>query len=631
MQLSWRQRLEQQPSLQVFREWPFIDVLTLPPNKRRQFLRNQQMVAQALTELPLNQIAARHRVAASLLTRLLNRALGGEEADSPALTRALIPGERLTKARRTKSLDTLQQPCGSQCSFSHLLIIVPGLKTYLDKLLGLSHRRSRTGQNLRVDNFHKAFLRYLRQSHWPQDTYPFTVASLGRESVRKYYHRMLDNLSLPKETQRVIIPRIKPVTVFEEIQIDEHTVDCHGTVVLILNDKWEPLRLSRITLIAAREVASSAVLGAILTLNSSPTTDDILALFAVLTRPWKPLVLTVPGLSYPVGVCMPTELGESFRRPAYGIIRFDNAMVHRALAVRDYVCDRLGATFNLGIPKYPLARVLIEGAFKHLNLTVHRFPSTTGSYPTDPLKEPAHHAKKPPVISLKVLEEAIHVHMAYLNRTPLGNLGAVDPIQMMREQMANYWIPLRPACALEDIDSMTGSCWLPVHYSARERRRPWVNFGSLRYDAPGVLTPAMARQKIRVEFDRSDVRQLKAFSPAGEYLGILEAPGTWQRFRHGLTTRKLIINCIKANHFAADDPFGGYFDYLLKHRTLPTEALELVRISREFGCNPTSEPTLKATATPPQIATAARRLSTGATALNIPDWSPRMVDDRRNN
>lgn len=71
MQLSWRQRLEQQPSLQVFREWPFIDVLTLPPNKRRQFLRNQQMVAQALTELPLNQIAARHRVAASLLTRLL--------------------------------------------------------------------------------------------------------------------------------------------------------------------------------------------------------------------------------------------------------------------------------------------------------------------------------------------------------------------------------------------------------------------------------------------------------------------------------------------------------------------------------------------------------------------------------
>lgn len=625
MQLSWRQRLEQEPSLQVFREWPFIDALTVLPNKRRQFLRNQQMVAQALTDLPLKQIAARHGVVPSLLTHLLNRALGGDEAESPALTRALVPGERLTLARRRKVLGTLQQPSGSRCSFSHLLTVVPGLKDYLDKLLQLSHRRTRTGQNLRVDNFHKAFLRYLRQSHWPQDTYPFTHISQGYESLRKYFHEAQDKLSLPKEPHRVIIPRIKPVTVFEEIQIDEHTVDCHGAVVLVLNDKWEPLRLSRITLIAARDVASGAVLGATLVLNGSPNKDDLLALFAVFTRPWKPLELTAPGFSYPAGAAMPTALGTSFLRPAYGIIRLDNAMMHRALAVRDYVCDRLGATFNLGIPKYPLARVLIEGAFKNLNLTIHRFPSTTGSYPTDPVKEPAHHAKKPPVISLKVLEEAIHLHMAHLNRKPLGNLGAVDPIQMMREQMANHWIPLRPACAMEDLDPMTGSCWLPVHYSARERRRPWVNFESLRYDAPGVLTPAMSRQKIRVEFDRSDARDLKAFNAAGEYLGILKAPATWQRFCHSLSTRKMIIRLIKQAHISADDPLGSYFDFLLKRRGLPIEALELVRVSREFGGYPTPEP--PAAAAP--SATPKRKPVSGDPSPNIPDWSPRMVDNRR--
>ncbi len=630
MQLNWRQRLELQPTLMEFREWPVIDVLTLPSDKRRQFLRNQQMVAQALANNPLNAIAARYQVDPSLLTHILNRSLGGDENESPALTRALIPGKRLVKARRHKALDTLANRSGSTCGFTHLLAVVPGLKDYLDKLLRLSSRRTRTGQNLRVDVFHKAFLRYLRQSHWPQDTYPFTVSSQGYESLRKYFHRELDKLSHPKEPRRVIASTLKPVTIFQEIQIDEHTVDCHGAVVLVLNDQWEPLRLSRVTLIAARDVASGAVLGAVLVLSSSPCKDDLLALFAILTRPWRPIALTAPGLTYPSEVFMPTALGASFLRPAYGIIRFDNAMVHRALAVRDYVCDRLGATFNLGIPKYPLARVLIEGAFKDLNLTIHRFPSTTGSHPTDPVKEPAHHTKKPPLISIKALEEAIHVHMAHLNRRPVGNLGAIAPIDMMREQMVQHWVPLRPTCTLEHIDPMAGSRLLLVHYSAREHRRPWVNFEYLRYDAPGVLQPAMAHQKIRVEFDRADLRHLKAFSLHGEYLGILEAPATWQRFPHSMSTRKLIMTLLKQGHIKADDPFGAYFDYLLKHRTLPSEALELVRISREFGnyAQPAELPTEKAATKSQHPAQVVPQKSRSATRV-IPDWSPDMIDRRR--
>lgn len=628
MQLTWRQRLEQQPSLLVFREWPVIDALSIPAAKRRQFLRNQQIVAQVLANRPLKATARDHQVSPPFVTYLLNRALGGEEAELPALTRALVPGEPLGGGRRRKALSTLADPGGNTCSFRHLLAVVPGLQAYLDKLLRLSVKRTRHGQNLRVDTFHKAFLRYLRQANWPADTYPFTVASQAYESLRRYFHQRTEELSLPREPSRVIAPRSTPVTLFEEIQVDEHTVDCHGSVVLVLNDHWEPLRLSRISLIAAREMATGGVLGAILVLSGAPCRDDVLALFAAFTRPWVPLPLTTPGLAYPPGAAMPTALGEDFQRPAYGIIRFDNAMVHRALEVRDYVCDQLGATLNLGIPKYPLARVLIESAFKDLNLDVHRFPSTTGSYPTDPLKEPAHHAKKPPVVSLKVLEETILVHMAAINQRVLGNLGAVSPIDVMREQMANHWVPLRPTCALDNTDPQVGSCWLPVHYSIRERRRPWVNFGYLRYDAPGVLPPALARQKIRVEYRRTDVRHLKAYTAQGEYLGILNAPKAWLRFPHSLPTRRLIMKLVKAAHLNTEDLLGGYFDHLLQHRKLPSKALELLRVVREYGQvprlaeapleqTPVEQPRTPVTPRPP-----GRRPP-------IPDWSPDLIDQRR--
>ena len=629
MRLTWQQRLEQQPSLLNLREWPVIDPLNLPMPKRRQFLRNQKIVAQALQQVPLKAIASQFHLHPSHITHLLNRTLGGEDDRLPPLTQALIPNHRVNSSRRRKALDTLALPAGSANSFNHLLEVVPGLKTYLDKLMRLFVRRHARGQNLRVATFHKAFLRFLRQVQWPADCYPFTVASLGYESVRRYFHRRLVVLSAPKESTRIILPGMKPVSIFEEIQIDEHTVDCHGSIVLVLNNQWEPLRLSRITLIAARDVASSCVLAVLLVLSRSPTKEDLLTLFQLMTQPWQSAPLATPGFTYPPGIAMPTALGNDFLRPALGIIRFDNAMVHRAVAVRDYVCDVIGATFNLGIPKYPLARVLIESAFKDLNLTVHRFPSTTGSNPVDPVKEPAHLARKAPLISLKALEDTIHVHVAHMNQKALGNLGAVSPINVMQAQMANHWIPLRPECCLQHNNPMIGRDQVKVHYSVSEHRRPWINYAYLRYDAPHVLTPDMKGKTIWIEFNRNDVRELTAISDTGEHLGMLQAPAPWRRFPHSLTTRKFIQELIKAGHVKAEDPFGSYFDYLLAHRALPTEALELVRVSREFGAYSQPEPPEKKTAmTSSQRSQVAPRKSKAATS-SIPDWSTDMIDRRR--
>ena len=59
------------------------------------------------------------------------------------------------------------------------------------------------------------------------------------------------------------------------LQVDEHSVHAHQHVVLHMNDAWEPLRLSRISLTVACDVASDAYLGYTLALTGAPTPDDL--------------------------------------------------------------------------------------------------------------------------------------------------------------------------------------------------------------------------------------------------------------------------------------------------------------------------------------------------------------------
>src|SRR5690606_29338293 len=102
--------------------------------------------------------------------------------------------------------------------------------------------------------------------------------------------------------------------------------------------------------------------------------------------------------------------------------------------------------------------------------------------------------------------------------------------------------------------------------------------------------PSLAGQKIRVEFDRSDLRQLKAFTLKGRYLGVLLGPASWRRFRYGATTRKRITQYLKEHKIRTVDSLGAYFDYLVTHSHKSKIALELVRVYREFGAYATPLP-----------------------------------------
>ena len=625
MYLSWRQRLELQPDWQDITHWPHVDPLALPSASQKKFHRNREIVSRTLKGEPLSQVARYFNIRANTLTRLLNRCLGGPLDETPALSRGLIPNLRLQNSQRKKALGKLDAPTGSAHAFKHLLAIVPGLQTYLEKLIKTSIKQSRRGQNLQAKAFHAAFIRYLKGINWPQDTYPFSVPSQGYETLRTYLKQRIIALSLPKKSSRIILPAMMTRRFYQDIQIDEYTVDCHGAVTLELNSDLLPIRLARIHLLTARDSATGCILGYVFSLSPAPTAEDMLALLGQLVSPWQPMELTTPSLQYPPGGCLPTALGEDYPRLMIGMIRLDNALAHLALSVRHYVCNVLGAALNLGLIKYPQGRHVIEHAFAKLNVDIHRLPSTTGSHPHAEIREPARHQKKAPVISLRTLEEIISVLFVEHNIRTQGNLGGASPLATVQHQMTQHMLPLRPPFVEDTKNPLVANDTAIIRQN--KNHQPHIHFAGTRYKGPGIGEAERINQRVTIRYNRNDLRQLHVTTRDGENLGTVLAPKTWQRFKHSLTTRKYINRLLRENLITREDPLGGYFDYMLSHRSLPSKALEMVRVSREFSQTDIIKPEEDLDSQPKyQIVNDATQQKI---LKKIPCWHPGMVTDRR--
>jgi len=148
----------------------------------------------------------------------------------------------------------------------------------------------------------------------------------------------------------------------------------------------------------------------------------------------------------------------------------------------------------------------------------------------------------------------------------------------------------------------------------------------VKYRGEAIRNADLINNKVSITFAIQDIRTLTVSTLEGKRLGEVYAPKTWQRFPHSLTTRKYINKLMRDHSFSAKDPLASYFEYAFQHRHLPEQALELVRVYREYGQQ----------SIPLQAEPATRDLAshepkkTLREALNrLPDWSPSMVHNRR--
>ena len=199
MFIKWKSRLEMLPSLRDINTWPSVDQLSLSKNKRKNYIRNRQIVSKVLLGQKLKFVAIDHNATSPFISYLMRRCLSAEEDIEPALTAALIPGNTLQKGVRCDPLSEINNPRGSRGSFNYLLDTVTGLKDNLDKMLIAYIKKTKYSQNVTPKIFHAEFIRILRDNNWPQTRYPFDQVNLGYESCRKYFHLKLSELKIPKK------------------------------------------------------------------------------------------------------------------------------------------------------------------------------------------------------------------------------------------------------------------------------------------------------------------------------------------------------------------------------------------------------------------------------------------------
>lgn len=576
MSMTWRARLLQCPNLIDMAEWPPLDPSLIPAPRRQGFARNLRVVRRVLAGESAAEVARTEGVSPGRVTQLLDRCLGGPFESAPMLRQGLVPSAVIRKDH-------------ARGRFTRLLESVPGLRQGLDQML-LDRLKDRPWAEIpSARSYHNLFKTLLAAAQWPLDDYPYTDISCAYESVRCDLHQRWTLFCQAAKARKS--SHTKPLTqacslwIYDRVEIDEQRIDCQNSTVgieLDLGPQLPPLRLARLHLLVAIEVASQCCLGVQLTLSAAPTQDDILYLLerSFVPAPQRPL--TTPGFEIPPGAGFPSTLPDCPRGMPQEIA-LDNAWCHHAHSVQHFICKGLGATASYGRAANPLVRDSVERAFNMINQRVsHRFASTTGSSVTDPKRESSRLAKHTPAISLAVFEEALTLAFAIANTQPRAALGAASPLEVLRHQADNhYWADLddgfqatcQPFCGYHDV---------VVHARSDPQRRPYVQFQYERYKGPGLLAVPPDETKIRIAFDRRDIRRLKAFRLDGTRLGELWAPARWQTYPHSLATRSFLHQRRKTIVTNSLDPLSAHLQEQRKTMAKPAEVRQFLRTYQEF-------------------------------------------------
>lgn len=588
MHMSWRERLVEQPQLWEFSQWPVIPLDSLPRVQRKGFLRNQRIVAQVLSGARLGKVARNHQLSTGRVSQLLERCLGGEATSPPALTEGLIPYRNLVERQRITPLPRLHNTHnnGTAAAFRAVLKAVPAIQQRFDEIIEPKLKDQNYAQSLTPQSFHKEFQKILAEHHWPADQYPYTTASLGYQSVRRYLHARTAELKAERQRRHSMPVRNLggPPPAFRAqraTQIDEHVIDLGERVHLLLDDQLIPLRIGRASVLAAVDVDTMCRLGYYLAPTRTPNQQDMLTLIERCLRPWQ-MELMTPGLSYAPGACFPSSLDSAFP-VSFGTVQFDNALMHQARSVGDVLAQQTGATLNFGFPDMPEVRHRIESVFDYISEHIsHRFASTTGSHPTDPIKESRKNRKQPPAITFQTLDEALSVMLTEDNITPRSSLGSATPLALYQDHCANHFVRFAPPWLTQQWQPFISSVEVALHWYSDEQRYPHVIFYYERYQGPGLMRVADKTKQIRVVFDWRDIRTLQAYTLEGEALGEVHAPRPWLRYPHSVATRVYIHKHTQAHRLGMRDPLGNHFRYLLGRRGHPDMALSLLRVYTEF-------------------------------------------------
>ncbi|MCI2807705.1 hypothetical protein [Eoetvoesiella caeni] len=600
----------------------------MSPEQARKFAAHKEAMQLYFADERVDDIVHRTGVPRRNLARMAKKCLLEAPDGRIFGFRALIPYIRTSCYQRHAQVqDKRQHQQGGQAgALGATLVRFPDLEDELVKCIKQDSKHKQIPENkLRAKDLHRLFIQCVKGKGVSESEWPFTTQYLGVRTIQKYMNRVLnDNFSrsvfsregsAAKAHMNVGTGHASFLT-FEEpydaVEIDAYKLDAHFTVAFETPEGTETeVLLERLWLVAAVERASTAMLAYDMVYRSEVTADNILKVIRdALTKKWQPKALTLP-LNYPPGGGLPSGIIPEAYGAVWNVLLFDGALAHLSSAVHDRARKELGCVISWGAPGHFERRPNVERTFRRIADDIFkRLPSTTGSNPYNGRAPDGEVKALRYKIRANEAGQMLDVYLAQHNATPCEGISFLTPLEYIRhflnDQYAGFVLRTLPEISKQGANMFSVTEEVTVRGSIKDGRRPYIQLDRVHYTSPVLVELGnLIGEKMFVEIDEDDMRQVKAFLKNGAELGFLTAKGRWAESKHSRRTRKAINSLVSKRILIIsefDDPVRVYLSHLSvqnkQRSTSPIprkQATDATRVAKEanlplkIGATPTRQ------------------------------------------
>ena len=264
----------------------------------------------------------------------------------------------------------------------------------------------------------------------------------------------------------------------------------------------------------------------------------------------------------------------------------DNALAHHAKLTTTNLTQHFRGVINLGVPRVPETRGILEALFKKLEEgAIRHIPggfepkrdADTPERSTTPYT-PEKHPLNP-----VAFDDLLDVIIAGYNATPLPSMGNQSPLEIVRRHHSSGGWTFESTLTEEDASKLvTLRTKVTIKGNRKECRQPYVHYLYARYRAFGLRD---RWDQLGETYDAvmalDDMRQMTLLDKRGDVFARLTALPPWSRTRHDFDLRRLIHRWVKRGLFSiagADDAIAAYREFVRKHAgQMPAAADQLAK------------------------------------------------------
>ncbi|MNW37249.1 Integrase core domain protein [compost metagenome] len=556
----------------------------------------------------LNEIKNQTGIDSKELREFVRRCL---EYDSGSQTiwgfRALIPRKRTSEYTRKAALESNSKSNKNtklNGAFTALLRRFPEIEekiinAYLRRKESKVRRPALTGEDL-----HRYFLKLCEDNGIELHQYPFNTEDKAYRSMYRFFNKIekshfTETAKLygeesarqakwrgnKSDTEDLLLR--KP---YQRVQFDGHKIDAIFTITFTTPEGDTITEvIDRIWLLVIVDVATRAILGHHLCVNKEYNLDDVLHCVRNSVVPYKKISFTIPGIDYHKDGGIPSSVIPQAEWALWEEFSMDNGRANIAKLVKDRLQRIVGCTVNYGPVNTPELRGIIERLFRTLEgMGYRKLLSTTGSNPSDPIRNnPEEHAKKYD-ISLNDLEELTHVLISDYNGIPHSGIRNFTPLKLMRQRIEKGMEPRilepnqRKEAAFFSLQTKR-----TVAGDIKKGKRPFIYYEGVPYRNDILTNSAhLIGTDLTLIVNIDDIRMIQAFLPDGSEFGYLMAYGIWGVTPHSLRTRKAINKLKKDRKIffnSYQNPFQIYHEYIAsKAKSVKSMRNKLAQLQRDL-------------------------------------------------